>query len=64
MKKKISTRRNWQLTTEIVDDCIDITEHHEGPNGECRPYVSIPIESIDSIIESLEIFKEQQEGRK
>jgi hypothetical protein len=58
---KLKSDRVWFLETKIKDDCIEIIEHHNEWTSVCmddhKPYIVIPIESIDDIIFQLLKFK-------
>ena len=54
---KVKTNRCWQLKTEILEDCIEIKELHDGSDHDQAPYIAIPIESIDEMVLELMKFK-------
>lgn len=54
---KIKTDRVWNLDVERVNDCIEIIENHDGCDDAHRPYIAIPVESVDEIVFRLLEFK-------
>ncbi len=60
----IDTHRNWKLKAKRNRDYVELIELHDGAEpDDSKPYVVIPVESVDELIDALnEIMPKDERG--